>query len=67
MRYRPAHAEQRIPMPDRGPGVLFTHDRGGESIDPLNPYFARMIADGDLVLAEEAVEDDGPVKIEEGQ
>lgn len=52
MRYRLAHAKQRVPMPDRGPGAFFTSSKDGESINPLDPYYARMIADKDLVLVE---------------
>lgn len=52
MRYRLAHAKLRIPMPDRGPGAFFSADKAGESISELNPYYARLIADGDLVAVE---------------
>ena len=39
-------------MPERG-DTLFTSDKAGESINSLDPYYARMIADGDLVAVEE--------------
>lgn len=52
MRYRLAHATQRVPMPERG-GALFTGEKSGESINPLDPYYARMIADQDLIPVEE--------------
>ena len=52
MRYRLADATRRVPMPERGAGVFFTPDKAGEAVNPMNPYYARMIADGDLVPAE---------------
>ena len=52
MRYRLADATRRVPMPERGAGVFFTADTAGEAVNPMNPYYARMIADGDLVPAE---------------
>jgi hypothetical protein len=48
-RYRLAKLRDFVPMPDRGAGVFFTDSKDGESIDPMNPFYARMIADGDLV------------------
>ena len=55
MRYRLADAKHRVPMPDRA-GVFFTADKAGEVIDPMNPYYARMIADGDVVPVEDEPE-----------
>ncbi|GGF56697.1 hypothetical protein GCM10007301_15480 [Azorhizobium oxalatiphilum] len=40
----------RIPMPDRS--GQFVPDTGeGTSVDELNPYYARLIADRDMVPA----------------
>ena len=50
MRYRLANAEARVPMPERGPNVFFTAALAGESISELDPYYARMIVEGDIVL-----------------
>ena len=47
-RYRLATAGLKVPMPERGADVFFTSDDAGEVVDPMNPYYARMIADGDL-------------------
>lgn len=52
MRYRLAKLRDRVPMPERGAGVFFTSEKTGEAINPLDPYYARMIADGDLVPAD---------------
>jgi hypothetical protein len=52
MRYRLRNLKLRVPMPERGQGVFFTADKAGETINPMDPYYARMIADGDLVPAE---------------
>ena len=55
-RYRLAIVERRVPMPERGRDVFFTSDPAGEAVDPMNPYYARMIADGELVaVPDEAV------------
>lgn len=47
-RYRLAHADRNVPMPDRG-GRLFSAASEGEVIDTENRFYATMIADGDLV------------------
>lgn len=52
MRYR-AKPGQRIPMPDR-PGQFVPDDAEGAAVNPMNPYYARLIADGDLVPASSA-------------
>lgn len=51
-RYRLASPELKLPMPERGLGILFTADPDGEAINPLNQYYARMIASGELVPVE---------------
>lgn len=60
-RYRLAKLRDRVPMPDRG-GVLFTDSKDGETIDPINPFYARMIADGDLVPVDEEAADEEPAR-----
>ena len=62
-RYRLADAKHRIPMPERGPGVFFTADKAGESVSPLDPYYSRMIADGDLVEVKDSDPGDTGPKI----
>ncbi|BDA84971.1 hypothetical protein Sa4125_25130 [Aureimonas sp. SA4125] len=49
-RYRLARKGDRIPMPERGPGVFFSGETEGEALDSLNPYHARLIADGSVKL-----------------
>lgn len=56
MRYRLARLRDRVPMPERGAGVFFTSEKTGEVVNELDPYYARMIADGDLVPVEEGEE-----------
>ncbi|WGD31211.1 hypothetical protein AncyloWKF20_05150 [Ancylobacter sp. WKF20] len=46
-RYR-AKTGAHIPMPDR-PGQQVPEDGEGTSVNELNPYYLRLIADGDLV------------------
>lgn len=50
-RYR-AKRGQRVPMPDR-PGQFMPDDGEGTSVNEMNPFYARMIADGDLVEVED--------------
>ena len=57
-RYRLARKGDRIPMPGRGPGVLFTDNPEGEALDPLNPWHARLIDDGSVKLIEPKDEPD---------
>jgi hypothetical protein len=47
-RYSLARKGDRIPMPERGAGVFFSAEVEGEAVDPINPYYARLIADGDI-------------------
>jgi hypothetical protein len=61
-RYRLAKLRDRVPMPDRGAGVFFTDSKDGESINSMNPFYARMIADGDLVPAETSAPDEEPAQ-----
>jgi hypothetical protein len=51
-RFRLKSPQQNVPMPERGVGVLFTSEKAGEAIDPMNPYYARMIASGELIPAD---------------
>ena len=44
--YRLARPDLKIPMPDRGCRLF---GDGGETVDPTNPYYVRLIADGDIV------------------
>ncbi len=58
-RYR-AKRGQSVPMPDR-PGQYMPDSGEGTSVDEMNPFYARMIADGDLVeVKDEAPNDDPP-------
>ncbi|OYX85627.1 MAG: hypothetical protein B7X99_10105 [Rhizobiales bacterium 17-65-6] len=41
----------RVPLPGRA--GQFVPASGGIEIDPLSPYFARLVADGDLIPAPE--------------
>ena len=50
-RYR-AREGARIPMPDRG-GQMVPTENPGTAVNELNPFYARMIADGDLVPADD--------------
>jgi hypothetical protein len=61
-RFRLKSPKQTVPMPERGGGVLFTSDKAGEAIDPMNPYYARMIASGELVPADPEETSDGTSK-----
>lgn len=51
-RYR-AKRGQSVPMPDR-PGQFMPDSGEGTTVNEINPYYARLIADGDLVEAEDA-------------
>lgn len=55
-RYRLARKSDRIPMPGRGPGVFFSAEKEGESLDPTNPWHARLIDDGSVVPVEDEPE-----------
>ncbi|WAC26422.1 hypothetical protein [Ancylobacter sp. SL191] len=62
-RYR-AKTGARIPMPDR-PGQQVPEAGEGISVNELNPYYLRLIADGDLVpvtdeMLEASVSDEPP-------
>lgn len=48
MKYR-ATPGLRIPMPDR-PGQIVPDTDEGTALDEMSPYYARLIADGDVVL-----------------
>ncbi|WP_054308921.1 hypothetical protein [Mesorhizobium sp. 1M-11] len=45
-RYRLASDALKVPMPDRN-GRLFSTD--GETVDTEHPFYAALIADGDIV------------------
>ncbi len=47
MKYR-ALPGLRIPMPDR-PGQVVPDTDEGTALDEMSPYYARLIADGDVV------------------
>lgn len=49
-RYR-AKRGQSIPMPG-APGQFIPDSGDGIPVDEMSPFYARMIADGDLVVAE---------------
>lgn len=53
-RYR-AKRGQTVPMPDR-PGQFVPDSGEGTVVNETNPYYARMIADGDLVAVEDEPE-----------
>lgn len=53
MRYR-AKRGQSVPMPDR-PGENMPHEGDGVLIDTMNPYYARLVADGDVVAVPDEV------------
>jgi hypothetical protein len=57
-RYKLARKGDRIPMPERGPGVFFSAASEGETLDPMNPWHAKIIADGSVV----AIPDEEPAK-----
>lgn len=50
-RYR-AKRGQTVPMPDR-PGQFVPDSGEGTAVNETSPYYARMIADGDLVAVED--------------
>ncbi len=47
---KPARPDLKIPLP--GGGALFS--ARGETVDADNPYIRRLIADGDIIEADEA-------------
>ncbi|MCA0275867.1 MAG: hypothetical protein LCH86_07685 [Proteobacteria bacterium] len=51
--YRLARPDLKIPMPDRGCRLF---GDAGETVDTANPYYARLIADGDIIVAPAADE-----------
>ena len=50
-RYR-AKRGQSVPMPDR-PGQFVPDSGEGTAVDEMSPYYARLIADGDLVVVDD--------------
>jgi hypothetical protein len=65
-RFRLKSSKQNVPMPERGSGVLFTSEKTGEAIDPMNPYYARMIASGELVSVDPEDTSEGSSKSPKG-
>lgn len=53
-RYR-AKRGHRVPMPE-APGQFLPDSGEGVPVDETNPFYARMIADGDLVAADAEIE-----------
>lgn len=47
-RYRLADLAHTVPMPDRG-GRLFGRSVEGETVDTEQPFYSRLILDGDLI------------------
>lgn len=58
MKYR-ALPGLRIPMPDR-PGQVVPDTAEGTALDEMSPYYARLIADGDVVPVPDALKPSEP-------